>query len=38
MNFKVGLFDWAWMFWIVIVVMLLIAAVVLATARVREWI
>jgi Mg2+ and Co2+ transporter CorA len=28
----------SWLFWIVIVMMLLIAALVLATARVREWI
>jgi magnesium transporter len=38
MNFKVGLFGQAWLFWAVIAVMLVIAALVLATARVREWI
>jgi magnesium transporter len=38
MNFKVGLFEHAWLFWGVIGVMLLVAALVLATARVREWI
>jgi magnesium transporter len=38
MNFEVGLFGQAWLFWAVIAVMLAIAALVLATARVREWI
>ena len=38
MNFKVGLFGETWLFWGVIAVMLAIAALVLATARVREWI
>jgi magnesium transporter len=38
MNFKVGLFDYAWLFWVVIALMLLIAALVLAAARAREWI
>ena len=38
MNFKVGLFDYSWLYWVVIAVMLLIAAVVLAAARVRDWI
>ena len=38
MNFKVGLFGQAWLFWAVIAIMLLVAALVLATARVREWI
>ena len=38
MNFKVGLFGQAWLFWAVIAAMLLIAAFVLAIARVREWI
>jgi magnesium transporter len=38
MNFKVGLFQHAWLFWAVIGVMLLIAALVLAAARARQWI
>jgi len=38
MNFKVGLFGQAWLFWAVIAVMLVVAALVLAIARVREWI
>jgi magnesium transporter len=35
MNFKVGLFDSAWVFWIVIAAMLGIAVVVLSVARNR---
>jgi magnesium transporter len=38
MNFKVGLFGQTWLFWAVIALMLLVAAVVLAIARIREWI
>ncbi len=38
MNFKVGLFDWVWMFWAVIGAMLGIAVLVLSTARNRHWI
>jgi magnesium transporter len=38
MNFKVGLFGQTWIFWAVIASMLLVAAFVLAIARVREWI
>jgi Mg2+ and Co2+ transporter CorA len=38
MNFKVGLFDQAWVFWIVIAAMLGIAVVVLSVARNRAWI
>ena len=38
MNFKVGLFEHAWLFWAVIAMMLGIAAFVLAAARVRHWI
>ena len=38
MNFKVGFFDYTWLFWVVIGLMLVIAAVVLAAARTREWI
>ena len=38
MNFKVGLFDAAWLFWVVIAVMLGIALLVLSVARSRRWI
>ena len=38
MNFQVGLFDEVWGFWVVIVVMLGIAALVLSLARSRRWI
>jgi magnesium transporter len=38
MNFQVGLFDRAWIFWVVIGMMLGIAVVVLSVARARDWI
>jgi magnesium transporter len=38
MNFEVGLFDLAWIFWMVIAAMSGIAVVVLAVARGRRWI
>ena len=38
MNFDVGLFNYAWLYWVVIALMLAIAALVLAAARAREWI
>jgi Mg2+ and Co2+ transporter CorA len=38
MNFEVGLFNYAWLYWVVIALMLAIAALVLAAARPREWI
>jgi magnesium transporter len=38
MNFKVGLFEYTWLYWVVIAAMLVIAAFVLAVARVRHWI
>jgi magnesium transporter len=38
MNFKVGLFEYTWLFWVVIAAMLVIAASVLGVARVRHWI
>jgi magnesium transporter len=38
MNFRVGLFGQTWLFWAVIAVMLVVAALVLFIARVREWI
>ncbi len=38
MNFKVGLFDLAWMFWAVIGAMFGIAVIVLTIARSQRWI
>ena len=38
MNFEVGFFDMAWMFWTVIATMLGVAVLVLAVARGRRWI
>ena len=38
MNFKVGLFDLVWRFWVVIGAMLGIAVLVLSVARNRHWI
>ena len=38
MNFKVGLFDLAWMFWAVIAAMFGIAVLVLSIARSQRWI
>jgi magnesium transporter len=38
MNFQVGLFDMAWMFWTVIAAMFGIAVLVLSVARSRRWI
>ena len=38
MNFKVGLFNHAWLFWVVVATMFLIAALVLSLARIRRWI
>jgi magnesium transporter len=38
MNFQVGLFNAAWVFWVVIAAMLSIALVVLSVARSRRWI
>ena len=38
MNFKVGLFDWAWMFWAVIAAMVGVAVLVLTVARSQRWI
>jgi magnesium transporter len=38
MNFKVGLFNTAWLFWAVLAAMLAIAALVLSLARSRNWI
>jgi len=38
MNFQSGIFDLAWMFWIVLTAMAAIAVLVLAVARRRRWI
>jgi magnesium transporter len=38
MNFEVGLFGQTWLFWAVIGMMCLIAALVVSIARAREWI
>jgi magnesium transporter len=38
MNFNVGLFNYAWLYWVVIAMMGMIAVLVLAAARAREWI
>jgi magnesium transporter len=38
MNFKVGLFNTAWLFWAVLAAMLGIAVLVLSVARSRRWI
>ena len=38
MNFKVGLFEHAALFWVVVLVIALIAAVTLAVAKLRDWI
>ena len=38
MNFRVGLFEIAWLFWAVIAVMVGIAVVVISLARLRSWI
>ena len=38
MNFKVGLFQDTWIFWIVIAVIVLIAPLTIAIAKIRHWI
>ena len=38
MNFKVGLFDEPWLFWVVIAAIVAIAPVTLGLAKQREWI
>jgi Mg2+ and Co2+ transporter CorA len=37
MNFKIGLFDLPWMFWVVVVAMFTLAGVTLVVARRRKW-
>lgn len=38
MNFKVGLFEMPWLFWVTILTMLLLAGFTLVLARLRKWI
>ena len=38
MNFKVGLFQDTWIFWVVIAVIVLIAPLTIAIAKIRHWI
>ncbi len=38
MNFKVGLFDHAMVFWIVVAVTVLVAPLTIGVAKQREWI
>ena len=38
MNFKVGLFNVVWVFWVVLAAMLGIAVLVLSVARSQRWI
>lgn len=38
MNFKVGLFNTVWLFWVVLAAMFGIALLVLSLARIRRWI
>jgi magnesium transporter len=37
MNFKVAIFEWSWMFWVTIGLMLAIAGVTLVVAKRRNW-
>jgi Mg2+ and Co2+ transporter CorA len=38
MNFKVSLFQHAWLFWVVIALIAAFAAITVAMAKVRRWI
>jgi magnesium transporter len=38
MNFKVGLFEWTWLFYLVLALMLAVAFVTLGAAKLRDWI
>ena len=38
MNFKVGLFQDAWIFWVVIAAIILVAPLTVAVAKTRRWI
>lgn len=37
MNFKVEIFEWPWMFWVTIALMLVVAGVTLIVAKRRRW-
>ena len=37
MNFKVEIFEWPWMFWVTIALMLAVAGVTLVVAKRRRW-
>jgi magnesium transporter len=38
MNFEVGLFDYSWLFWVVVGAILTLAAATIAVGRARDWI
>jgi magnesium transporter len=38
MNFQVGLFEWTWLFYLVLALMLAVALVTLGVAKLRDWI
>jgi len=38
MNFKVGLFEDSWMFYVVLAVILALAPLTVAVAKMRDWI
>jgi magnesium transporter len=38
MNFRVGFFGQAWLFWVVVAVMVGVAAALAAVARRRHWV
>lgn len=38
MNFKVGLFEYTWIFWVVILAILLVAPLMIGIAKLRSWI
>jgi Mg2+ and Co2+ transporter CorA len=38
MNFKVGLFNHTWLFWVVLAVIVAVAPLTLGVAKLRRWI
>ena len=38
MNFKVGLFEHTWIFWLVILAIVLVAPLMVGIAKLRDWI
>ena len=38
MNFKVGLFTTAWLFWVVVAAIIAVAPITLGIGRLRRWI